>query len=138
MTNSRVPASANADYVASVQTAKPIKYITEEKIKSSRFKVTIVLLLAQVYDLWITFKVLSMEGYEMNPAARLLIGLGLIIPFKLGAALIALWKVKYGKPSKYKFNNLPELPAFGVSSFVLGIYTLVVVLNTLTYFQYVP
>lgn len=109
---------------------------TDTQIRSSRFKITIALLLAQVYDLWITYKLLDMGGAEMNPAAKLLIGLGLIIPIKIGVALIALWKAKYGKPSRFKWNNLSELPAYGISSFALGVYALVVVLNTLTYFEY--
>lgn len=111
-------------------------YVHQDEIRSKRVKITLALLIMQAYDLWITFEVLQIGGLEMNPVAKILIGLGLVIPLKMGVAFLALYKAKYGKPSRYKWNDLPELPAYGVAWFVTGIYALVCVLNTVTYFTY--
>lgn len=110
--------------------------VFEDRIRNARFKVTWGLLAAQIYDCWITFQAFDVGAHEANPAAKLLIGLGLVVPLKIGIALLALWKAKYGKPSKHRWNNISELPAFGIACCVLGIYLLALVLNTLTYFHY--
>lgn len=104
-----------------------------EHIRNMRVRVTMYILLTQIYDLFITFKVLNIGGAELNPVAKLLIGLGLIIPLKVGIGALALWKAKYGKNSVIEVS---ELKAYGLAWFVAGIYTLVCILNTITYYTY--
>jgi len=113
-----------------------VDILWENKIRSLRVKVTFVLLLTQILDLILTFWVLSMGGYETNPLAGLLISMGLIVPLKLGAAGLALWKAKYGRPSRFQWNNLDELKALMFASIVLGVYYLVIVINTITLLHY--
>lgn len=111
-------------------TAMPV---SESKIRDLRVRVTLALLAMQVYDLFITYKVLSLGGAELNPVAKLLIGMGLIIPLKIGIAAFAVWKAQYGGKAKFEVS---ELNAYGMAWFATGIYALVCVLNTLTYFTY--
>lgn len=109
---------------------------SENEVRVHRQRVTLGLLILQVFDLWITFKALDVGAYEANPVARVLIGFGLIIPLKLGIAALALWRVhSTPKNSRFRANNISELHALGMAYFVLGIYALVGVLNTVTYFS---
>ncbi len=87
-----------------------------------------VLLVLNLLDIISTYWALHIGAIEGNPLSSFLITWQLLIPLKLSACFFALWV-------SYRSKSLDGASLAGVG-FAVGVYALVIVLNTITLAHY--
>jgi hypothetical protein len=104
------------------------EYVAESNLRV-HWRGAITLLILNILDIITTYWALSIGAVEGNPIALFLITWQLLIPLKLLGCFTAIWLSR-------KMTSIEGMSVAGIW-FAVGVYSLVIVLNTLMIISYI-